>query len=123
MNDDAVQVVVVDDNRDVAEAMALVLELDGYVVRLAVDGQAALALIAQQKPHCVLMDIDMPGIDGCELSQRLRDSHGDDIVLIAVTGWDADVERVSETFARVDHYLKKPVDPAMLRKLLPPQRP
>ena len=120
MDENEVHVLVVDDVQDAAEAMALALELNGYVVRTASDGMAALALIEQRKPHCVLLDVNMPGIDGCELSKRLRALYGDDIVLIAVTGGDDQMERVAETFARVDHYLKKPVDLAVLRKLLPP---
>ena len=120
MDDDEVHIVVVDDVMDAAEAMAMALELNGYVVRIACDGLAALALIEERKPHCVLLDVDMPGIDGCELSKRLRQSYGDDIVLIAVTGGDDQMERVAETFARVDHYLRKPIDLAVLRKLLPP---
>lgn len=120
MDENEVHIVVVDDVSDAAQAMALALELNGYVVRIASDGLAALALIEERQPHCVLLDVDMPGIDGCELSKILRQRYGDDMVLIAVTGWDDQMERVSETFARVDHYLKKPVDLAFLRKLLPP---
>lgn len=119
MHDEA-QVIVVDDNRDAAEALARLLELDGYTVRIALDGDSALALIDELRPHCVLLDIEMPGIDGCELSRRLRETHGDDIVLIAVTGWDEEREGVAETFVRVDHYLRKPIDSTALRKLLPP---
>jgi DNA-binding response OmpR family regulator len=59
-------------------------------------------------------------MDGLELSQELRQRYGDDIVLIAVTGREKDDERVSGTFASVDHYLQKPVDPDVLKKLLPP---
>ncbi len=120
MNNDEVRVLVVDDVFDAAEALACGLELDGYKVRIAQNGEQALALIEESVPHCVLLDVDMPGIDGAELSRRLRERHGDDLVLIAVTGWGEDDERVSQTFACVDHYLKKPVDPAELRKLLPP---
>ena len=117
---DEVYVLVVDDVDDAAQAMALALELNGYVVQTACDGAAALAAIRERKPHCVLLDIDMPGIDGCELSKLLRQSYGDDIVLVAVTGGDEQTQRVAETFARVDHYLSKPVDFAVLKKLLPP---
>ena len=117
---DEVRVLVVDDSADAAEALAAILELNGYRVQTAPDGAAALALIDGFRPHCVLLDIDMPGIDGLELSRRLREEYRDDIVLIAVTGWSAGDPRVAETFAVVDHYLKKPLDPAELQKLLPP---
>ena len=120
MGRDEVRVLVVDDVADAAEALAETLELSGYKVSVASDGAGALASIEAEQPHCVLLDIGMPGMDGFELTQQLRDRYQDDIVLIAVTGREADEERVSKTFARVDHYLQKPVDPDDLKKLLPP---
>jgi CheY-like chemotaxis protein len=120
MNEDDVRVVVVDDVVDAAEALAATLELSGYKVWIATNGSEALTVVDERRPHCVLLDVGMPGMDGCELAQQLRDRYQDDIVLIAVTGREADDERVSGAFARVDHYLQKPVDPDALRKLLPP---
>jgi len=120
MSDDDVRVLVVDDVADAAEALAATLTLSGYKVWTANDGATALAMVEAHQPHCVLLDIGMPGMDGNELTKTLRARYGDDIVLIAVTGREHDDERVSDTFARVDHYLQKPVDPDVLRKLLPP---
>ena len=120
MDDDDVRVVVVDDFADAAEALGETLTMSGYKVWIATDGEGALALIETHRPHCVLLDIGMPGMDGNDLTRTLRTRYGDDIVLIAVTGREHDDERVSDTFARVDHYLQKPVDPEVLRKLLPP---
>jgi len=120
MSEDDVRVVVVDDFIDAAEALAETLTMSGYKVWVATDGAGALALIETHQPHCVLLDIGMPGMDGNELTRTLRTRYGDDIVLIAVTGREHDDERVSDTFERVDHYLQKPVDPDVLRKLLPP---
>jgi DNA-binding response OmpR family regulator len=120
MNEDDVRVIVVDDIADAAEALAAALEISGYKVWVATGGSQALELIDQHRPHCVLLDVGMPGMDGYELTRQLRDRYGDDIVLIAVTGREKDDERVSGTFARVDHYLQKPVDPDVLKKLLPP---
>jgi CheY-like chemotaxis protein len=120
MDPDEVRVVVVDDVRDAAEILAFSLALDGYKTATARDGYEALAVIEEVQPHCVLLDIDMPGIDGCELSRRLRERHGAEMVLIAVTGWgDAD-QRISAAFANFDHYLRKPVDPEVMRRMLPP---
>ena len=120
MNEDDVRVVVVDDFLDAAEALAETLAMSGYKVWVATDGSQALELVERHRPHCVLLDVGMPEMDGFELTQQLRDRYGDDIVLIAVTGREKDDERVSGTFARVDHYLQKPVDPDVLKKLLPP---
>ncbi|MEO8526353.1 MAG: response regulator [Caldimonas sp.] len=120
MGEDEARVVVADDVADIAEALACGLEQDGYKVWIAHDGVEALALIEEHKPHCVLFDINMPGLDGSELSKLLRDRYGDDLVLVAITGWSDTDPRVAEAFARVDHYLRKPIDLAALRKLLPP---
>ena len=117
---DEVRVVVVDDIPDMADMLAMSLELDGYSVRTAHDGPRALDLIRDFQPHCVLLDIDMPGMGGCELSVRLRELYGDGVVLIAVTGWGDAGDRVSDTFARFDHYIRKPFEPDQLRKILPP---
>lgn len=115
-----VRVLVVDDVTDVADALACALEADGYVVRTANDGATALSLVEGFQPLCVLMDIDMPAMDGHELASRLRLRHGDTIVLIAVTGWGSADERISAAFELFDHYLRKPFDIALLRKILPP---
>lgn len=115
-----VRVVVVDDLVDSAESLAEVLTLDGYSVRTAHDGVQAWELIEQYEPICVLFDIKMPGIDGAELSRRLRARYGDDMVLIAITGAPEDDKQVEETFARVDYYLQKPIDLAKLRLVLQP---
>jgi DNA-binding response OmpR family regulator len=114
-----VRVVVVDDDSEVAESLAAALEYDGYRVKIAGDGAQAVALVAEFAPHCVLLDVEMPGMDGDELSKRLREGYGDEIVLIAVTGGRDKDKRVQDTFARVDHYLSKPVDLGLLRRLLP----
>lgn len=120
MSEDEVRVVVVDDMPDAADTLACLLELNGYTVRVAHDGLQALKLIEEWPPVCVILDIDMPGLNGLELSTRLRQRYGDDIVLIAVTGWDKDDPRVAGTFTIVDHYLRKPVDPDIFRNIVPP---
>ncbi len=113
-----VRAVVVDDQPDAADMLAAALELDGFEVRTAISGQQALQLIEQFQPHMVLLDVSMPGMDGCELTRQLRERHGDAIVLIAVSGSDPQDTRVSQTFDSVDHYFRKPVDMAALRRLL-----
>jgi DNA-binding response OmpR family regulator len=119
MNDE-VRVLVVDDLADAADALALALELDGYSVATAHNGREAFEAIEERLPHCVMLDVDMPEVDGCELSRRLRERYGNDIILIAMSGHDETDPRVAETFLRVDHYLRKPLNLGLLRKLLPP---
>lgn len=120
MNAHAVRVVVVDDAKDAAETMAELPRMNGYEVWVAGNGTEALALIDEHAPECVVFDVVMPGIGGDELCTRLRAAHGDDIVLIAVSGVSEDDPSVRTSFALADHYFTKPVDPASLAKVLPP---
>ncbi len=101
MSDDPVRLIVVDD------------------FRTAHDGAQALAMIDGFEPHCMLFDIDMPGIDGLELSRRVRERHDNDIVLIAVTARLSHDPRVARASRVADHYFSKPVDPRLLCKVLP----
>jgi DNA-binding response OmpR family regulator len=117
---DEVRVVVVDDHRDGAESLAQLLTNNGYHVKTAYDGSSAWLLIEDFQPMCVLFDIKMPGLDGAELSRRLRASYGNDLVLIAITGAPQEDKQVAETFARVDYYLQKPLSLEKLQVALPP---
>jgi DNA-binding response OmpR family regulator len=121
VNEDEVRVVVVDDLVDAASALEMALQIDGYAVRTAHDGREALEVIEQHRPHCVMLDVDMPIVDGCELSRKLRELYGSDIVLIAMSGRDETDQRVADTFDRVDHYFRKPFSLSLLRQILPPQ--
>ncbi len=115
-----VRVLVVDDVPDTADMLALVLEMDGYNARAVHSGEEALRLVDEFAPLCVLVDIHMPGLSGHELTHRLRSRYGDEIVLVAVTGAGLAEDRISDQFAQFDHYLRKPVDLGLLKKLLPP---
>jgi DNA-binding response OmpR family regulator len=120
MVNDEVRVLIVDDNDDAAEALAALLQISGYVTQTASGAVAALELADGFRPHCVILDVKMPGIDGLGLARSLRAKYADDVVLIAVTGGSADEPVVSDTFRIVDHYLKKPVTGTDLAKVLPP---
>ena len=111
---------VVDDVADSADVLALVLEMDGYTVRAVNSAESALAIVEEFEPLCVLLDINMPGIGGHGLARQLRALYGGAIVLIAVTGEGRVDDRISDTFAQFDHSLRKPVDLALLKKVLPP---
>jgi DNA-binding response OmpR family regulator len=114
------RILVVDDMVELAESLTVLLECNGYTVKSAADGEMALSVARDFHPHCVLLDIQMPGMDGLELTRQLRAISGDDIVLIAMTGQEPCSSDVRETFALVDHYLHKPFDIAKLEKVLPP---
>ncbi len=121
MSREQVIVVVVDDSADAAESLAALLRLDGCEVHTAMSAPAALDLIARVRPHCVLFDIMMPEMSGDELCSHLRAQYGDDIVLIAVSGYSDDEPRVDKGFALADHYFVKPVDHVALSRLLRPR--
>jgi DNA-binding response OmpR family regulator len=120
MGMDEVRVIVVDDAADFAEVLAETLEMDGYRVKVAHNGNDALRLAEEFEPICALVDIRMPLLDGHELSRRLRARYGDEVVLIAMTGEGTPNDRVSEAFSLFDYYLSKPVDTQALHKVLPP---
>ncbi len=117
---DAVRVLVVEDSIDLADALAIELTGNGYSVRTARDGEAAMALIAEARPHCVILDVLMPGMGGHELAAHLREVFGDDIVLIAISGHAQTAVEVKQAFAIVDHYLQKPFEFSELSKILGP---
>ena len=102
--------------------MLAILESNGYEVRSATDGTATLELARSWKPHCVILDIRMPGMGGLELARELRAIYGDDVVLIAMTGIDATSPEVGKTFEVVDHYLFKPFLAGDVEKVLAPIR-
>lgn len=117
MNAEVVRLVVVDDIQDVADTLAMQLELDGYAVVTAYSAEQAILAIEQSHPHGVVFDIGMPGIDGHELATLLRHRFKNQIVLVAMTGWDLSQPRVSATIEVADHCLRKPVDLTALREI------
>jgi PAS domain S-box-containing protein len=113
------RVLVVDDNVDSADSMAMLLSLDGYEVRTAFDGPGALAEALEFHPQVILLDIGLPGMDGYEVARRIRELPGvRDTLMIAITGYGQDDDRARSRAAGFDHHLVKPVDPDTLSALL-----
>ena len=112
------RVLVVDDNRDSAESIALLVEIWGHEVRTAFDGPSALDIAAAYRPEVILLDIGLPGMDGYEVARRLRQGAGGGPVLVAMTGYGMEEDRRRSREAGFDHHLVKPVDPEGLRVLL-----
>ncbi len=105
------RMLVVDDNADAAQAMATMLGLLGHVVDVAYDGQQALRLAERVRPEVILMDLGMPGMNGYVAAQRIRETDwGRDVLMIAVTGWGQQADRVASEQAGFDHHLVKPVE-------------
>jgi CheY-like chemotaxis protein len=113
------KVLVVDDNADAAESLAMVLGLAGQDVRTVYDGPGALAQARAFRPDIIILDIGMPGMDGREVALRLRQMPELAAVrLIAMTGWGQDEDRRASEEAGFERHLVKPVDPAVLMQLL-----
>jgi signal transduction histidine kinase len=114
-----IRVLVVDDNQDAADSLAMLLELLGASVAVAHDGPSALAELARVRPSAVLMDIGLPGMDGFEVARIIRrDPTLSKLLLIALTGWGQEEDRRRAHEAGFDHHLVKPADLAVLKSLL-----
>lgn len=100
------RILVVDDEPDIAEALTELLEHEGHEVRAVFDGRAALDAVATFKPEVVLLDLGLPRMDGYEVAKSLRQTSGDAILIIALTGYNKDTARLEQ--AGFDHHLIKP---------------
>lgn len=113
------RILVVDDNRDSASTLAILLRLMGNVTQTANDGLEAVEVASEFRPDVVLLDLGLPKLDGYEACRRIRQQPGGaDMVIVAVTGWDQDEDRVRTSEAGFDHHLVKPVDQATLAEIL-----
>lgn len=114
------RVLVVEDNRDAAESLRLLLHLCGCEVRLAYTGPDGVQAAIEMKPNLILCDIGLPGLDGYGVAQKLRGAFpgSDQPVLIALTGYGEEDDRRRAAEAGFDRHYTKPVDPAIIQALL-----
>jgi CheY-like chemotaxis protein len=112
-------VLVVDDNRDAADTLALLLELMGHDIRTAHDGPQALKAAEEFLPEIVLLDIGLPGMNGYEVCRKLREQPwGRAATVVALTGWGQAEDQRQASDAGFDRHLVKPVEESVLLKLL-----
>jgi PAS domain S-box-containing protein len=117
------RVLVVDDERVVAQALAALLRLLGNEVETAHDGLAAIAAAERHRPDLILLDIGMPKLDGYVTCQRIREQPwGEAIEIVALTGWGTEEDRRLSAEAGFDGHLVKPVEVSTLAKLLGERR-
>jgi len=113
------RVLVVDDNSDAADGLATILRFSGHELRIAYDGPAALAVAQTFRPHVVLLDLGLPGMDGYEVARRLRQKpEFKEVCIAAVTGWGQPEDRQNSQKMGINRHLVKPVDPSLLAQLL-----
>jgi signal transduction histidine kinase len=113
------RILVVDDNGDAADSLALLLSIAGHATRTARDGPQALAAAEEFRPEVVILDLGLPGIDGYEMARRLRERYGPDApLLVALTGYGQEEDRRRSHEAGFDHHVVKPPDLAILESLL-----
>jgi two-component system, chemotaxis family, CheB/CheR fusion protein len=113
------RVLIVDDNEDAANALAMVLQLSGHETASVYTAADALEHAAVFKPDVVLLDIGLPGMDGYEVAQRLRELPGlRGIKLVAVTGYGRSDDRLRARDAGFDDHLTKPVEFEVLDRTL-----
>lgn len=113
------RILVVDDNRDSAVSMAMMLQLVGNEVRTAHDGLEALEVAEAFRPQVILMDVGMPRLNGYDSTRRIREQPwGKATIIIALTGWGQEGDRERSREAGCDGHLVKPVDLVDLEKLV-----
>jgi CheY-like chemotaxis protein len=113
------RILIVDDNRDSANSLSVLLRLMGHDVLAAHDGLEAVRAAGAFRPDVALLDIEMPKMDGYEAVRHIRGQPwGKDMVLVALTGWGQEEDKQRSLEAGFDHHLTKPLDPTHLGELL-----
>jgi CheY-like chemotaxis protein len=101
---------IADDDRDAAESLVLLMELEGHTVHLAHDGEEALAVAQRIRPQVSILDIGMPALDGNSVARRIREAlPGARMLIVALTGRERPEDRQRSADAGIDHHFIKPV--------------
>src|SRR5262249_1714397 len=116
---DVRRVLVVDDNQDAADSLATLLRLWGYDCRVSHDGQSALQMTWEFRPDCLILDINMPGMDGCAVARRIREvPELSGVKLVALTAYSDETHVRRIQWAGFDYRLVKSEDIEVLEHLL-----
>lgn len=114
----ALRILVVDDDRDVADSLRIFLEIKGHEVTSFTDGQSALEALAALRPDVVLCDVGMPGMSGLEVARQVRKRGPEGIFLVSLSGYGTEADIQGSLAAGFDLHLIKPVDPLLLLQVL-----
>lgn len=112
-------IVVCDDNVDAADSLTLVLRVAGHTVTTAYTASEALSAIQRVRPHAACLDIGLPDVTGYEVAESIRRQEwGRSIMLIAITGYTQESDKLRAHAAGFDYHFAKPVDPVLLERVL-----
>lgn len=118
-NDSTLRILVVDDNRDAALSLGIMLTVMGYTTRTVHDGEAAVTAAETFRPHVVLLDIGLPKLNGYEVARQIRQQEwGASMHLVGVSGWGQDEDRDRAAGVGMNQYLVKPIESQVLEALL-----
>jgi two-component system CheB/CheR fusion protein len=113
------RILVADDNLDSADSLSMMLEMLGHEVSSAHDGLEALETAKRSKPELIFMDLGMPRMSGYDAARLIRSApECNGVVLVALTGWGQEEDRRRSLEAGFDHHIVKPIDFAIVEKLL-----
>ena len=112
------RVLVVDDNEDAADSLATLLDVVGYQVKVAYDGPEAIEAADAFRPDAALLDIGLPHLSGYDIARHIRGTRGQEVLLVAITGWGAEEDRRRAREAGFDHHFTKPADFDRLLELI-----
>lgn len=113
----SLRMLIVDDNKDAAETMAMLQELRGHQTRVAHNGPEGITLAEEFLPEVILLDIGLPGMDGFEVARKIRTMPAlDNTFLVALTGYGSESDRADALAAGFDEHLAKPADLDLLRE-------
>lgn len=116
---DGLRILVVDDNRDSVQTLAMMLRMMGHDTEIAINGLDAIESAKAYNPDVILLDIGLPKLNGYEVCRRIRELPGGrQMLIVALTGWGQEDDRFRSSEAGFDHHLVKPVDLATLEELL-----
>jgi len=113
------RLLIVEDHADVAESLALILRRDDHEVRIARDGPAALQALSEFRPDVVLLDVDLPGMDGYQVARRMREERPEsNLIIIVLSGYGEQADGRQSRQAGCDAHLVKPVHLSVLRSMI-----
>ncbi len=118
------RILIVEDNRDSALSLQMLLEAMGHTVGVVHDGESAVAAAAAETPDVILMDIGLPRMSGYDAARAIRrERAARPPLIVALTGWGQPEDRRRSSEAGIDHHLVKPLDMERLRQILAPGLP